>query len=136
MMQDQSLTIRTAIAGPESQEPWNMKHEDAEQQKVYAAMKRGFTPFLLHPVCAADCGSLDPSFMEYVNEFDERCYDALPMCVGRTLFEPFEYKLEPALTKPTDAGFKPCTDGAQEMSRMPFPGILLQPCKDGYLNVM
>lgn len=105
-----------------------------KQRAIYAAMTQGFSPYLLHAVTSPDCGPLNMSFNEYVDEFGhERC-DALCMMLGRTMFEPFDYLPQPPVDTPASPGFKPHVNGAEAMTRQPFPDVLLRPCKDGIIS--
>lgn len=116
--------------------PSTMQHKDATEMPYYEAMQQAFRPFQLCPVSQPDGGSLNPSFYEYEDECKQTHYDALVMRLCRELFEPFECQPTPAMESPKDSGFGPQVDGRKPMTAMPFPDVLMDPCKDGYFSLL
>jgi len=133
--------VKTVVqCGPEVMDPANKMANDPKyndvQKALYKAMKHGFRPFQLHAVTSADGGTLHAAYYEYETEWGIRRYDARRMCPARTLFEPWQGTIHAAITDPSHSGYVPSTNGIDTMARMPFPGVLIFPDKNGALDAL
>lgn len=111
------------------------KSNNPQHVAYFKALKRGYMGFTLHFVCVPHGGSPDRSFYEYEDEWGHKHHDALVMRFGRVLFEPYRFTPQPTLLTSQTDGFKPYTNGTEAMVRMPFPDVILDPCKDGFLGM-
>ncbi len=100
-------------------------------------LKRPFMGFMLHCVAVPDGGSPDSSFYHFIDEWGHHRHNALVMRFGRVLFEPFRFTPQGTILTAdhTASGFAPAIDGTDAMVRMPFPDVLLDPCKDGVFGM-
>jgi len=109
---------------------------DLKKDRYYAAMKEGFSPFRVVPIANPSGEAFDPSFKRYKDELGREHYDALIIDFGNILFEPFRMQPQPCIDSPDDPMFEPLTNGTRAMLRMPFPGVITQPFKEGYFRLL